>query len=60
MDLHGRSLLKEIDLTPEEFLYLVNLGDRVRRDKETGLQPRRLAGRNIALIFERRRHGRHR
>ena len=26
MDLHGRNLLKEIDFTPEEFLYLVDLG----------------------------------
>jgi ornithine carbamoyltransferase len=52
MNLNGRSLLKEIDLTPEEFVYLVDLGDRVRRDKQTGCQPWRLAGRNIALIFE--------
>jgi ornithine carbamoyltransferase len=52
MDLHGRNLLKEIDLTPEEFRYLVDLGDRVRRDKQKGFQPNRLAGRNIALIFE--------
>ena len=52
MDLHGRSLLKEIDLTPEEFLYLVELGDRVRQDKRSGAAEHRLAGRNIALIFE--------
>jgi ornithine carbamoyltransferase len=52
MDLHGRSLLKEIDLTPEEFLYLVDLGDRVRQQKQRGWQEHRLAGRNIALIFE--------
>ena len=52
MDLHGRSLLKEIDFTAEEFLYLVDLGDRVRTDKRLGGRPRRLAGRNIALIFE--------
>ncbi len=52
MDLHGRSLLKEIDLTPEEFLYLVELGDRVRQDKRSGVAKHRLAGRNIALIFE--------
>ena len=50
--LRGRSLLKEIDLTPEEFLYLVDLADRVRRSKEMGFRQHRLAGRNIALIFE--------
>jgi ornithine carbamoyltransferase len=48
----GRSLLKEIDLTAREFLYLVDLGDRVRRGKAMGLQQHRLAGKNIALIFE--------
>jgi ornithine carbamoyltransferase len=52
MNLHGRSLLKEIDLTAEEFLYLVDLGDRVRTDKRSGRREHRLAGRNIALIFE--------
>jgi ornithine carbamoyltransferase len=52
MNLHGRSLLKETDLTSEEFRYLVDLGGRVRGDKEQGVIRHRLAGRNIALIFE--------
>jgi ornithine carbamoyltransferase len=52
MDLRGRSLLKEIDLTPEEFLHLVELGARVRADKQLGFRQHRLAGLNIALIFE--------
>jgi ornithine carbamoyltransferase len=52
MDLHGRSLLKEIDFTPEEFLYLVDLSNQLRRAKQLGLAEQRLAGRNIALIFE--------
>jgi ornithine carbamoyltransferase len=52
MDLTGRSLTKEIDLTREEFLYLIDLGGQCRKDKEMGLQQHRLAGRNIALIFE--------
>ena len=52
MDLHGRSLLKELDFTREEFLYLVELGGQLRDDKRLGLGRRRLAGRNIALIFE--------
>src|SRR6202007_2083954 len=50
--LNGRSRLKEIDLTADEFLYLVDLGDRARRAKQMGFHPHRLAGRNIALIFE--------
>ena len=52
MDLHGRSLLKETDLTAEEFLYLVDLGGRMRIEKHSGQRFSRLAGRNIALIFE--------
>lgn len=52
MDLHGRSLLKETDLTAEELLYLVDLGGRMRFEKHAGQRSSRLAGRNIALIFE--------
>jgi len=52
MNLQGRNLLKEIDLTAAEFGYLVDLGTRLRIEKRMGLRGRRLAGRNIALIFE--------
>jgi len=52
MDLHGRSLLKEIDFTAAEFRYLIDLGARLRADKRAGHPGGRLAGRNIALIFE--------
>jgi ornithine carbamoyltransferase len=52
MDLRGRSLLKETDLTADEFRYLVDLGGRLRADKRAGRRARRLAGRSIALIFE--------
>jgi ornithine carbamoyltransferase len=52
MDLQGRSLLKETDLSAAEFRYLIDLADQLRQDKRRGQQGRRLAGRNIALIFE--------
>jgi ornithine carbamoyltransferase len=52
MDLHGRSLLKVTDLSAEEFRYVVDLSRRLRADKRAGVTGRRLAGRNIALIFE--------
>ncbi len=52
MDLHGRNLLKEIDLTAEEFLYLVHLAGTLRTEKRLGQREHQLAGRNIALIFE--------
>ena len=52
MNLHGRSLLKETDLTAAEFLSLVDLGAQLRKEKDAGQRASRLAGRNIALIFE--------
>src|SRR6266568_4475343 len=50
--LSGRSLLKETDLTGPEFLYLVELARQLRQEKRRGLHGDRLAGRSIALIFE--------
>jgi hypothetical protein len=52
MDLRGRSLLKETDLNADEFLFLVDLARQVRAEKRDGVTGQRLAGRNIALIFE--------
>jgi ornithine carbamoyltransferase len=52
MNLRGRSLLKEIDLTAEEFGYLIDLSAQLRKEKHSGQRGSRLAGRNIALIFE--------
>jgi ornithine carbamoyltransferase len=52
MNLQGRNLLKETDLSAAEFLDLVELGRQLRLQKRMGLRNNRLAGRNIALIFE--------
>ena len=52
MNLQGRNLVKDTDLTAGEFLDLVELGDQLRLQKRMGLRYSRLAGRNIALIFE--------
>jgi len=52
MDLRGRSLLKDTDLSAGEFRYLVGLGARLRRERRMGERMHRLIGRNIALIFE--------
>jgi ornithine carbamoyltransferase len=52
MNLHGRNLLKDIDLTASEFLYLVDLAEKLRIEKHLGQRSSSLAGRNIALIFE--------
>jgi ornithine carbamoyltransferase len=52
MDLQGRSLLKETDLSAQEFRYLVEQADRLRASKRLGQRGHALAGRNIVLIFE--------
>ena len=52
MDLTGRSLTKETDLTAGEFLYLVGLASQLRLERRMGQRFSRLAGRSIALIFE--------
>jgi ornithine carbamoyltransferase len=52
MNLRGRSLLKETDLSAGEFSYLIDLGGQLRMEKHMGQRFSRLAGRNIALIFE--------
>jgi ornithine carbamoyltransferase len=52
MELQRRSLVKETDLTAEEFIYLIDLAGRLRQEKRMGQRGSRLAGRNIALIFE--------
>jgi len=54
MDLHGRSLLAVTDLGAEEFTYLVDLARDLRSEKRFGFgyDEHRLAGRDIALIFE--------
>src|ERR1700693_2991616 len=52
MELHGGSLLKENGTNQEEFGFLVGLARQLRADKRRGVTGQRLAGRNIALIFE--------
>jgi ornithine carbamoyltransferase len=52
MDLHGRSLLKEIDFTKDEFLSIVDLAEQLRHEKRTRTERQRMTGLNIALLFE--------
>ncbi|WP_415949078.1 ornithine carbamoyltransferase [Streptomyces sp. KLOTTS4A1] len=51
-DLNGRSFLKELDFTAGEFLGLIELAAELKAAKKAGTEERRLAGKNIALIFE--------
>lgn len=52
LDLTGRHLLRELDLTPDEFRHLLALAAELKAEKRAGSEARRLVGRNIALIFE--------
>jgi ornithine carbamoyltransferase len=50
--LHRRNLLKEIDLTADEFRALLDLAAELKAAKREGREERRLAGKNVALVFE--------
>ncbi|MCW2818931.1 MAG: argF [Marmoricola sp.] len=51
-DLAGRSLLKELDLTPDEWRSLLDLAAELKVEKRFRIERQRLVGVNIALIFE--------
>jgi ornithine carbamoyltransferase len=52
VDLGRRSFLKLDDFTPGEIRYLLDLAAELKAEKKEGRERARLAGRNIALIFE--------
>ncbi|MBU0725420.1 MAG: ornithine carbamoyltransferase [Alphaproteobacteria bacterium] len=52
VNLRGRSVLKLLDLTPDEIRYLLRLSASLKQAKYGGYEQQRLKGRNIALIFE--------
>lgn len=52
VNLKNRSLLSLVHHTPEEINYLVELAADLKRAKRLGNEPKLLAGKNIALIFE--------
>lgn len=52
LNLVGRSLLSMDDLSPQEIRHLLRLAADLKAAKLAGTERHRLAGRNIALIFE--------
>lgn len=52
MTLKGRSFLKLMDYTPDEIRYLIDLSAELKEKKHNGVRHDSLAGKNIALIFE--------
>ncbi|WP_131741557.1 ornithine carbamoyltransferase [Actinomadura roseirufa] len=51
-NLRGRSYLRELDFSPKEFGFLIDLAAELKAAKYGGTERPRLTGRNIALIFE--------
>ncbi|MBQ4419699.1 MAG: ornithine carbamoyltransferase [Synergistaceae bacterium] len=52
VNLKGRSLLSLADFTPFEIKYLIDLAADLKAKKRAGIRGNLLAGKNIALIFE--------
>lgn len=51
-NLRNRSFLKEVDFTPKEWTFLLDLAAELKVAKYAGSEQPRLTGKNIALIFE--------
>ena len=52
MSLLGRSFLKELDFTTDEWLALLDLSARLKAERREGRETKRLAGKQVALLFE--------
>jgi ornithine carbamoyltransferase len=51
-NLRDRSFVKELDLTPKEWKFLLGMAAELKRAKYASSEQPRLTGKNIALIFE--------
>lgn len=51
-NLRNRSFVKELDVTPQEMMFLIKLAADLKAAKYAGTEQPRLSGKNIALIFE--------
>lgn len=51
-NLRNRSFLKLLDFTPKEIKFLLDLSEDLKKAKYSGVEKKRLSGKNVALIFE--------
>ena len=51
-NLRNRNFLKELDFSPPEWTFLLDLSTQLKRAKYAGTEQPRLRGKSIALIFE--------
>jgi len=54
VSLHGRSFLTLLDYTPQEIEHLLDLSDRVKRERRENRRPQRFRGYTLAMLFEKR------
>lgn len=52
MNLKGRDFLKELDFSPDELTYLLDLAQHLKTERKKGTEKKFLSGKNIALLFE--------
>lgn len=52
MNLKGKDFLKLLDFSAEEILYLIDLSEKLKKEKKSGIPHKLCEGKNIALIFE--------
>lgn len=52
MNLKGRDFLKELDFSPQELTYLLDLAENFKEDRKRGKEKKYLSDKNIALLFE--------
>ncbi len=52
LNLRNRNFLKELDFTPGEWKFLLQISAELKQAKYAGTEQPRLRGKNIALIFE--------
>jgi ornithine carbamoyltransferase len=50
----GKSLISLMDFTPEEIRHVLDLAHRVKREKRANRKFRRLTGKTVGLLFEKR------
>ena len=51
-NIRHRNYIKELDYTPQEIRFLLDLSRDLKRAKYAGTEQQRLKGKNVALIFE--------
>jgi len=50
VNLKNKSFLKLIDFTPKEIRYLLNLSKKLKSDKKSGKEKKKLKGKNILIV----------